>query len=297
LNFGFECFRRYLIDIILRISYFDTKFKIMERKMSKNDLNTLGQKFENLVQIMARLRGENGCPWDLEQTHESLRQYLLEEAFEVLESIDLGNWDELKHELGDLLLQIVFHAQIAAEEGEFEISEVINSITDKLIRRHPHVFGEVEINTADEQSIHWEKLKKQEGKSSVIDGVPKALSALLRAQRIQQKASMAGFDWPTAEPVWDKIQEEIEELKTAYGEKNQKNVEEEFGDLLFSLVNVSRFIGINPEDALRKTTEKFINRFRKLEQEFEATHKELSEASLEELDAVWEKVKSEEVKS
>lgn len=265
--------------------------------MTEKNLTTLGQKFENLVQIMAKLRGENGCPWDIEQTHETLRQYLLEEAFEVLESIDLGNWDELKDELGDLLLQIVFHAQIAAEEGEFEISEVINSITDKLIRRHPHVFGKVEIKTADEQSIHWERLKKNEGKSSVLAGVPKALSALLRAQRIQQKAATVGFDWPVADPVWDKIHEEIEELKTASKEKNKQNVEEEFGDLFFSLVNVSRFIGINPEDALRKTTEKFIDRFRKLEQEFEATNKELCEATLEELDAVWEKVKSKETKT
>jgi len=265
--------------------------------MVMKNLSSLGQKFENFIKIMAKLRSKNGCPWDKEQTHESLRQCLLEETYEVLESIDQGNWDDLKDELGDLLLQIVFHAQIASEEGEFQFSEVIDTITDKLIRRHPHVFGTVKIKTAEEQSIHWEKLKKLEGKSSVLDGVPKSLSALLRAQRIQQKASTVGFDWPTEEPVWDKIREEIEELKTASKEKNQINMEEEFGDILFSLVNVSRFIGINPEDALRKTTEKFIERFKKIEREFEVENKELNKASLEELDAVWEKVKSKEAKS
>lgn len=258
--------------------------------------STLGQKFENLIHIMAELRGKNGCPWDKEQTHESLRQYLLEESYEVLESIDRKNWTELKEELGDLLLQIVFHAQIASEEREFDISEVIDSITEKLIRRHPHVFGEVKIHSAEEQTIHWEKLKKREGKNSVLDGVPNALSALLRAQRIQQKAAAVGFDWAAAEPVWDKIQEEIEELKIASKENNINRVEEEFGDLIFSLVNVSRFIGINPEDALRKTTEKFIDRFKKVEREFEEEGKDLNEASLKEMDAVWEKIKSEEVK-
>lgn len=255
-----------------------------------------GQKFENLINIMAELRGKKGCPWDKEQTHETLRQYLLEESYEVLESIDRESWTELKEELGDLLLQIVFHAQIASEDREFDISQVIDSITEKLIRRHPHVFGDVKIQSAEEQTVHWEKLKKREGKTSVLDGVPVALSALLRAQRIQQKAASVGFDWPAKEPVWDKIQEEIEELKIASKENSKNRVEEEFGDLIFSLVNVSRFIGINPEDALRKTTEKFIDRFRKIEREFEEQGRDLNEASLQEMDAIWEKIKSEEVK-
>ncbi|RMD94310.1 MAG: nucleoside triphosphate pyrophosphohydrolase, partial [Calditrichaeota bacterium] len=252
--------------------------------MKKNNKNSVGEKFNQLVKIMAQLRGENGCPWDREQTHKSLRQYLLEETFEVLESIDQETWQELKEELGDLLLQIVFHAQIARENKEFTIEEVIDAIIDKLIRRHPHVFGNVEIKTAQEQSIHWEKLKMNEGKSSVLDGVPKALSALLRAERIQQKAASVGFDWPKIEPVWDKIQEEIEELKQASRENNETKIEEEFGDLLFSLVNVSRFLGVNAEDALRLTTEKFIKRFNKLEDILKANNKDIHEVSLDEMD-------------
>jgi MazG family protein len=261
--------------------------------MSKKADSKLAEKFQHLFDIMVRLRGENGCPWDREQTHQSLRQYLLEEAYEVLESIDEENYSMLKEELGDLLLQVIFHAQIAAEANRFDLVEVINTITDKLIRRHPHVFGEIKIETAEEQSIHWENLKKEEGKASVIDGVPRALSALLRAYRIQQKASTVGFDWPNAEPVWQKIAEEIAELQEVAANDPQ-HLEEEFGDLLFTLVNVSRFLGVNPEDALRRTTEKFITRFQKLEKEFAARKKELAKATLEEMDAVWDKTKTKE---
>lgn len=256
---------------------------------------TSGDKFEKLVQIMATLRSEKGCPWDKEQTHETLTPYLLEEAHEVLESIDEGNYEALREELGDLLLQIIFHAQIASESKTFDIAKVIDSINDKLIRRHPNVFGDVRIKTAEEQSINWEKLKQIEGKESVLDGVPKALSALLRAQRIQQKASTVGFDWPVEEPVWDKVLEEVGELKKAHQNENKERVQEEFGDLLFSLVNISRFLDINSEDALRKTTGKFISRFKKIEQEFKSSNEDMSEASLEELDALWEKLKADEV--
>ncbi|MFQ5709034.1 MAG: nucleoside triphosphate pyrophosphohydrolase [bacterium] len=254
----------------------------------------LGEKFEELARIMARLRSPEGCPWDNEQTHQSLRQYLLEETYEVLESIDSENWPALKDELGDLLLQIVYHAQIASEEGHFAAEDVVQSITEKLIRRHPNVFGDVQINSAEEQSVNWERLKMQEGKSSVLEGVPKALSALLRAQRIQQKASTVGFDWPNQEPVWEKVHEEIKELRAACDENNQRDIEEEFGDLLFSLVNLSRFLRVNPEDALRKTTEKFIDRFKQVEQAFESASRKMSEATLGELDLVWEKVKNAE---
>lgn len=258
--------------------------------------NTLQEKFHNLIELMARLRSEDGCPWDKQQTHESLRQYVLEETFEVLEAIDEKDFGALKEELGDLLLQIVFHSQIASEEQRFEVADVIDSITEKLIRRHPNVFGNLQISSAKEQSINWEKLKKLEGKESVLDGVPKALSALLRALRIQQKAATVGFDWPSDEPVWDKVHEEIYELKRAAEQKDRAQIEEEFGDLLFSLVNVSRFIDINPEDALRKTTEKFIRRFKKIEQAFEDKGTEMRESSLEELDAAWEEIKSNEKK-
>ncbi|MFQ5544056.1 MAG: nucleoside triphosphate pyrophosphohydrolase [Nitrospiria bacterium] len=266
------------------------KVEIMTEKVKPDVEN----KFAHLIAIMAQLRSENGCPWDKQQTHKTLRPYLLEETFEVLEALDLDNSHALKEELGDLLLQIVFHSQIASENNRFEISDVIDNLVDKLIRRHPNVFGDEKINSAREQSINWEKLKKKEGKKSVLDGVPKALSGLLRAWRIQQKAATQGFDWPHEEPVWAKIHEEIDELKHALEGKSEPEIEEEFGDVLFSLVNISRFIKVNPEDALRKTIEKFIRRFKHLEQEFADKEAQMSEASLEELDSIWEKMKAKE---
>lgn len=259
--------------------------------MSKKNSENPGQKFQDLVNIMAKLRGPDGCPWDKEQTHETLRQYLLEETYEVLEALDQKNHKNLKEELGDLLLQVLFHAQIASEEDNFNISDVIKAISDKLIRRHPNVFGNLKISSAKEQSVNWEKLKKKEGKSSTIDGVPKTLSALLRAWRIQQKAATVGFDWPNEEPVWEKIHEEIEELKNVSENGTKERLEDEFGDLVFSLVNISRFIGVNPEDALRKSTEKFSERFKQMETHFQSNKKSLSGATLKEMDAVWEEIK------
>jgi len=257
-------------------------------------MKEIGTNFENLVEIMAKLRAPDGCPWDKEQTHQSLRQYLIEEAYEVLEALDEDDHKNLKEELGDLLLQIIFHAQIASENSTFTILNVIEAITDKLIRRHPNVFGNVEIKTAEEQSINWEQIKRAEGKSSVIDGVPKALSALLRAVRIQQKAATVGFDWQTPSPVWDKVYEELEEFKNAFNQKDNDKIEDEFGDFLFSLVNLSRFLKINPENALRRTIDKFTQRFKKLEHHFEKNGKKLNEASLAEMDKIWEKIKSHE---
>lgn len=256
--------------------------------------NTTGSMFEKLIDIMSRLRGPNGCPWDREQTHSSLRQYLIEETYEVLEVLDEENYPELCNELGDLLLQIVFHAQLAKESQRFNIADIIEAITEKLIRRHPNVFANVEINTAEEQSVNWERIKKTEGKKSVIDGVPKALPALLRAGRIQQKAATVGFDWPDQKPVWDKVHEELGELDEALQQKNKTRIEEELGDLLFSLVNLSRFLNINPEDALRKTINKFSTRFQKVETYFEENGENINEKSLEEMDAVWDKIKIEE---
>lgn len=278
--------------------FFAVKFSFANRNpvlyfhaMLREENSGLAEKFQNLVAIMARLRAENGCPWDKEQTHQSLRQYLLEEAHEVLEAIDRQDDAALKEELGDLLLQVVFHAQIAAEGHRFDLAGMIDGISEKLIRRHPNVFGDVKISSAKEQVINWEKLKKQEGKTSALEGVPKALSSLLRAYRIQQKAAAVGFDWRAVAPVWDKIREEIAELREAAENGNPDHLEEEFGDLLFSLVNVSRFLEVNPEDALRRTIEKFITRFNKLENEFARQNKDLGKASLEEMDAVWEKIK------
>jgi tetrapyrrole methylase family protein/MazG family protein len=249
--------------------------------------------FQQLVQIMEKLRSSGGCPWDQQQTHESLKPYLLEEAYEVLDALDKNVDEGLKEELGDLMLQIVFHAQIAAEEKRFTITEVLNTINDKLVRRHPHVFGQTEIKTAEEQRIHWEKLKKKEGKKSVLDGVPKISPALLKAYRIQQKASTVGFDWGEIEPVWEKVNEEIEELKEVIGTKEKEKITEEFGDLLFALVNLSRFIKVNPEDALRQAVEKFMNRFQKIEKTMATQGKDLRDATLEELDAVWNRIKQE----
>lgn len=249
--------------------------------------------FEQLIHIMKKLRSSGGCPWDQQQTHESLKPYLLEETYEVLDALDRNEDEELKEELGDLMLQIVFHAQIAAEKNRFTIIDILNTINEKLIRRHPHVFGQTEIKTAEEQRIHWEKLKKKEGKKSVLDGVPKTSPALLKAYRTQQKASTVGFDWGEIEPVWEKVNEEIEELKEVIGTKNKAKITEEFGDLLFALVNLSRFIKVNPEDALRQAVEKFTDRFQKVEKTMAAEGKDLRDATLEEMDAVWDRIKQE----
>jgi tetrapyrrole methylase family protein/MazG family protein len=261
-------------------------------------LQTIGTQFIRLVDIMALLRSEKGCPWDREQTHKSLCQHLLEEAYEVIESIDNEQAGNLADELGDLLLQVIFHAQIAAEENRFHIGDVIQAITEKLVRRHPHVFGEVEIKTAEEQTVHWEMSKlSKEGKNSAIDGVPRNLPALLRAYRMQSKAAAVGFDWPDIGPVWEKVEEELEELRGAYGSGVGDKIENELGDLLFSVVNLSRFLKENPEDALRKAITKFEVRFKKVETELAAKNKSLADVSLEEMDAIWDEVKQREESS
>jgi len=250
--------------------------------------------FQQLVDIMAKLRSPDGCPWDREQTHDSLKPYLLEEAYEVLETLDDGDFEGLKEELGDLMLQVVFHAQLADEKGRFSIGDVLENINQKLMRRHPHVFGQTEIHTAEEQRIHWENLKKKEGKASVLDGVPKTFPALLRARRIQQKASTVGFDWEKTEQVWEKVKEEIGELEEVVQTQDTSRIEEEFGDLLFALVNLSRFIRVDPENALRRAVDKFTRRFQKVEQTMDAQGKNMKEASLDEMDAVWDRIKHSE---
>ena len=248
--------------------------------------------FTKLVQIMERLRGEKGCPWDREQTYESLRQYLLEETYEVLELIDSGNYDELKNELGDLLLQVIFQSRIAEEEGRFTILDVLERINQKLIHRHSNVFGDVKVRNAEEQTVNWEKMKKKEDKDrSVIDGVPKQLSALLYAYRIQAKASTVGFDWENAHQLWEKVDEELKELKQAVHRQQPEEIEMEFGDLLFTLVNLSRFINVNPEDALRKSIQKFSDRFRQMEREVINSNNSLDSMNLEEMDQIWEDIK------
>lgn len=248
-------------------------------------------KFDELLEIMEILRGPTGCPWDKEQDHKSLIPFLLEETYEVIESINKNSIEDLKEELGDLLLQIVFHAQIAKESGEFNIDDIITGISTKLIRRHPNVFGDEKIDTAEEQSVNWEKLKKQEGKKSVVDGIPRAMPALSFAKRIQQRASTVGFDWQKTEEVLEKVIEEISELKHEIENQNQDKIEEEFGDLLFALVNYGRFLKIDPENSLKKATDKFILRFKKLEKRIEDKSLSMEELTLDELDREWNEIK------
>jgi len=256
--------------------------------------------FPELVEVMARLRAEDGCPWDREQTHESLKSYLLEEAYEVLEAVDRKDDQDLCGELGDVLLQIVFHAQIASEEGRFTIADVCRAILDKLVHRHPHVFGDVEVDGPAQVVTNWQRLKRQERPEteltpSIVDGVPKHLPALLRAQRVQSRASRVGFDWDRITGPLDKVEEEFAELRKAWEAGNRRKVEEEFGDLLFALVNVARFLRLCPEDALRRSVDKFERRFRAVELTFREQGKEMEGASLEEMDQIWDQIKEDEV--
>ena len=250
------------------------------------------KEFDRLVEIMEMVRKD--CPWDKKQTHLSLMQYILEETYEVIESIEKENDENLKEELGDLLIQIIFHCIIANERKKFDIKEVITSISEKLTRRHPHVFGSLKVSDESEVLHNWEKIKLSEGKTSALQGVPKSLPALLKASRIQVKASRVGFDWKEYKDVLKKVEEEIKELKNAAEIDNKDKIEEEIGDLLFSIVNISRFLKVNPEDALRKSINKFIKRFTMIEKEFNKQGKQLSEVSLEEMDKIWEKAKDSE---
>lgn len=248
---------------------------------------------EKLVGIMAALRGEKGCPWDKQQTRESLKPFIVEEAYEVLEAIDEHNPEAIREELGDLLFQIVFQCQIARERGEFDMSGVIEGIGKKMTARHPHVFGDADYKSAEEVLVHWEAQKKREGKKreSLLDGVPKTLPSLLRAHRLQDRASRVGFDWEKVEDVLLKLEEELAEFRTALKGRKQEEIEDELGDIFFVLVNISRFVGINPEDALRKTISKFISRFRFIEMAASEQGRNLSDMTLSEMDALWEEAK------
>ena len=257
-------------------------------------------KFNEFVEIVKRLREE--CPWDREQTNDSIKAATIEEAYEVVEAIEKKNYDELKNELGDLLLHVVFHTIIASENNDFTIDDVIDSIREKLIRRHPHVFGEVKVSGSDEVKKNWEEIKMSEGRKSLLDGVPEMLPALQRAHRLQEKAAKVGFDWEKKEDVWKKVIEEIEEMHEI--EKIKSNtltdesdaelfnkLEDEFGDVFFALVNYSRFLGINPENALRRTNLKFIKRFGYVEEKIKSLGKKLTESDLQEMDKYWEESK------
>lgn len=256
-------------------------------------------KFKEFVDIVKRLRKE--CPWDREQTNDSIKHATLEEAHEVIEAIDNNDDEELKKELGDLLLHVVFHSVIAEGDGKFTLNEVIDSISEKLIRRHPHVFGDVKVTNSEDVKKNWEAIKMQEGRSSVLEGVPENLPALQRAHRLQEKAAKVGFDWEKKSDVWKKVVEEIEEMheiekvkspmSKVKSEVNEK-LEGEVGDVFFALVNYARFLGVNPENALRKTNRKFIERFKFVESKIKETGKSIDESSLAEMDKYWNESKA-----
>jgi len=254
-------------------------------------------KFYELVDIMKRLRGQDGCPWDQKQDHKSLRPYLLEETYEVIEAINGGDMSELKMELGDLLLQIVFHAQMASERGDFDIEDISAAISEKLIRRHPHVFKDRKDITPEEVLNNWEKIKLQHDepngkrRKSVLEGVPKTLPALLRAYRVQEKAARFGFDWERVPQIMEKVDEELVELKEELANENQSGIEEELGDLMFSIVNVARYLKIDPEVALNNITNKFKRRFEYIESRLAEDGRTAADATLEEMDKFWEESK------
>jgi len=259
-------------------------------------MHTLEEKkdaFVRLLSIMDELREK--CPWDKKQTLESLRHLTIEEVYELGDAILDGDANEIKNEIGDLLLHMTFYAKIASETNSFDIADSLNSICDKLIRRHPHIYGDVVVANDEEVKSNWEKIKLAEGKKSVLEGVPKSLPAMVKAQRIQDKARGVGFDWDNEQQVWDKVNEELVEFKIeADKSDNQHLIESEFGDLLFSLINFARFKGINPEDALEKTNRKFIRRFQYLETESAKEGKKMGEMSLDEMDEYWNRAKSDE---
>ena len=262
-----------------------------------------------LTDVMATLLGENGCPWDKEQTHESLRKNLLEESHEVIEAIDTHDIEHLKEELGDLLLQIVFHAKLAEQEGAFNFNDVVETITEKMIRRHPHIFADVQADDAEAVLTNWEAIKKQEKaekgtateegeSSSIMSKLPPTLPALMKAEKVQQKAHRVGFDWDDIEGPKAKIAEEVAEIDDAISEYGlgSSEVEAEVGDLLFSAVNLSRFAKVDPEQALNRSVEKFVNRFRAMERKIMLDKKDFGNYTVEELDILWEKSKAEEQK-
>ena len=247
------------------------------------------QAFDRLLTIMDELREQ--CPWDQKQTMETLRSLTIEETYELGDAILDKDLQEVKNELGDLLLHIVFYAKIGSETKDFDISDVINSICEKLIHRHPHIYSDVVVKDEAEVKQNWENLKLKEGKTSVLQGVPKSLPALVKASRIQEKVAGVGFDWEHPEQVWEKVEEELGELKLEVENKNQDAVEDEFGDVLFSLINYARFLDINPENALERTNKKFIKRFQYLETKAKSLQKSLSEMTLAEMDVYWEEAK------
>jgi len=255
----------------------------------------ISDEFKKLVETVARLRSPEGCPWDRQQTHESLKRYVIEETYEVVEAIDKGDSTKLREELGDLLLQVLLHAQIADESGEFDIADVCRVLREKLIRRHPHVFADRQVAGVEEVLTNWEQIKREEpgyeDRESVLDGIPESLPALMRATKISKKAARTGFDWPDIHSIFDKLAEETSELKEAVDSGDKEKIKAEIGDLLFTVVNISRFAGIDPEEALRDMLGRFLQRFRKIEERARETGRDLTDMTLEEMDRVWNEAK------
>ena len=252
-------------------------------------MSTLNESFLRLVSIMDELREK--CPWDQKQTVETLRHMTIEETYELADAITDKDWNGIKEELGDLLLHIVFYSRIAKEQKQFTLEEVINGIAEKLIIRHPHIYGNVQVSGEEDVKKNWENLKLKEGKKSVLSGVPTSLPATVKAMRLQEKARQVGFEWENKEQVWQKVEEEVNELHAAVAENEKDKVEDEFGDLLFSLINYARFLQIDAENALERTNKKFIGRFTKMETEALKASKSLDELTLEEMDTIWNTIK------
>lgn len=253
------------------------------------------ERFAKLVKIMERLRGDNGCPWDKEQTPETLKPFLIEEAYEVLEALDEKDSRKLKEELGDLLYQILFHAQMAKEKGEFDINDILEASIEKMTRRHPHVFGDKKAKDSKEVLVHWEETKKKEmankHRRSILEGVPKELPALLRAHQLQSRAARVGFDWKRIDQVFEKVEEEISEFKEAYRKKERERMEDELGDIFFSLVNIARFLDVNPEDALRSAIRRFTSRFSYIEEAVAGEGRSISSLTIDEMERLWQRAK------
>ena len=252
-------------------------------------MNKLAEEFLRLVEIMDELREK--CPWDREQTVETLRSMTIEETYELADAVTEKNWKGIKEELGDLLLHILFYSRIATEQQQFTLGEVLQGISEKLITRHPHIYGDIKVDNEEDVKKNWEKLKLKEGKKSVLSGVPVSLPATVKALRLQEKARQVGFEWENKDQVWQKVEEETNELHAAIAKGERDKIEDEFGDLVFSLINYARFLRIDPENALERTNKKFIDRFTKMETEALMQSRNLDEMTLEEMDAIWNTIK------
>ena len=258
-------------------------------------MTQVAERFMDLVKIMDDLREK--CPWDKKQTIETLRPLTIEETYELTDAITNNDWKGIKEELGDLMLHLLFYAKIGAEQNQFTLQEVLEGISEKLIYRHPHIYGDVKVNNEDDVKKNWEQLKMREGKPSVLSGVPEGLPAVIKATRIQDKARQVGFEWDNKEDVWKKVEEEMGELHEAIAHKNINHIEEEFGDVLFSLINYARFLQIDAEGALEKTNKKFIFRFKLMEEAARNNGKNLADLNLEEMDALWNEIKKQRTTS